>query len=171
MASKTVTRSIECFHSRGQHLCRFIGTKESVCIRKEFNSHRIGLGQNHGRRFIVLGHQYGHHDIMWKHSITSFTHGQKCSCRRLILSTEILASNKSTFCRSVSLAFSFVLAPVELLSNRKFHHVDKDRSTNYYNLSGGGDFCRHSSKAWKGCPNPCSSCHPLQQTTGNCFNA
>ena len=49
-------------------------------------------------------------------SITSFTHGQKCSCRRLILSAEILASNKSTFCRSVSRAFSFVLAPVELWS-------------------------------------------------------
>ena len=32
--------SIECFHSRGQHLCKFIGTKQSVCIRKEFNSHR-----------------------------------------------------------------------------------------------------------------------------------
>ena len=27
----------------------FIGTKGSVCIRKEFNSHRIGLGQQHGR--------------------------------------------------------------------------------------------------------------------------
>ena len=35
--------SIECFHSRGQHLCKFIRTKESVCIRKEFNSQRIGL--------------------------------------------------------------------------------------------------------------------------------
>ena len=33
---------IECFHSRGQHLCKFIGTKQSVCIRKEFNSHGIG---------------------------------------------------------------------------------------------------------------------------------
>ena len=60
---------IECFHSRDQHLCKFIGTKESVCIRKEFNSHRIGLGHHHGRRFIVLGHQYGRHDVMWKHSI------------------------------------------------------------------------------------------------------
>ena len=43
--------------------------KESVCIRKEFNSHRTGLGRQHGRRFIVLGHQYGRCDIMWKHSI------------------------------------------------------------------------------------------------------
>jgi len=35
-----VYRPLECFHSRGQHLCKFIRTKESVCIRKEFNSHR-----------------------------------------------------------------------------------------------------------------------------------
>ena len=60
---------IECFHSRGQHLWKFIGTKESVCIRKEFNSHRTRLGHQHGRRFIVLGHQYGRRDVMWKHSI------------------------------------------------------------------------------------------------------
>ena len=57
------------FHSRSQHLCKFIRTKESVCIRKEFNSHRIVLGHQHGRRFIVLGHQYGRRDVMWKHSI------------------------------------------------------------------------------------------------------
>ena len=55
---------IECFHSRGQHLCKFIGTKESVCIRKEFYSHRTGLGHQYGRRFIVLGHQYGRRDVM-----------------------------------------------------------------------------------------------------------
>ena len=60
---------IECFHSRGQHLCKLFGTKESVCIRKEFNSHRTGLGHQHDRRFIVLGHQYGRRDVMWKHSI------------------------------------------------------------------------------------------------------
>ena len=60
---------IECFHSHDQHLCKFIETKESVCIRKEFNSQRTGLGHQHGRRFIVLGHQYGHRDVMWKHSI------------------------------------------------------------------------------------------------------
>ena len=44
---------IECFHSRGQHLCKSIGTKESVCIRKEFNSHGAGLGHQHGRSVIV----------------------------------------------------------------------------------------------------------------------
>ena len=56
--------TIECFHSPGQHLCKLIGTKDSVCIRKEFNSHRTGLGHQHGRRFIVLGHQYGRRDVM-----------------------------------------------------------------------------------------------------------
>ena len=29
-------------------VCEFIGTKESVGIRKEFNSHRTGLGRQHG---------------------------------------------------------------------------------------------------------------------------
>ena len=55
---------IECFHSRCQHLCKFIGTKVSVYIKEEFNSHRIGLGHKHGRRFIVLGHKCGRHDVM-----------------------------------------------------------------------------------------------------------
>ena len=32
--------------------------------KKEFNSHRIGLGHQHGRRFIVFGHQYGRRDVM-----------------------------------------------------------------------------------------------------------
>ena len=53
------------FHSRGQYLLgKFIGTKESVCRRKEFNSLTIGLVHQHGRRFIVLGHQYGRRDVM-----------------------------------------------------------------------------------------------------------
>ena len=62
--------SIERFHSYGQHLCKFDGTKESVCIRQEFNSQRIGLEHQQGCHFIVLEHQYGHCDIVWKHSIT-----------------------------------------------------------------------------------------------------
>ena len=44
--------SVECFHSRGQHLCKLIGTKESVYIRKEFNSHRIGSGHQYGPGFF-----------------------------------------------------------------------------------------------------------------------
>ena len=51
--------TIERFHSRDQHLCKFMRTKENVYIRKEINSHRTGLGHQHGRRFIVLEHQYG----------------------------------------------------------------------------------------------------------------
>ena len=49
-------RDIERFHSRDQHLCKFMGTKESVYIRKEINAHRIDLEHQHGCRFIVLGH-------------------------------------------------------------------------------------------------------------------
>ena len=45
---------IQRFHSRDQYRCKFIGTKESVYIRKEFNFHRIGLEHQHGCRFIVL---------------------------------------------------------------------------------------------------------------------
>ena len=39
--------------------------KEIVCIRNEleFNVHRIGLGNQYGRRFNVLEHQYGRRDI------------------------------------------------------------------------------------------------------------
>ena len=48
--------SVERFHSRDQHLRKFMGTKESVCLRKEINSHRTGLEHQHGRRFIVLEH-------------------------------------------------------------------------------------------------------------------
>ena len=55
---------MERFQLRVQHLCKFIGTKENVCIRKESNSHRIGLVHQHGRRFIVLERQYGRRDVM-----------------------------------------------------------------------------------------------------------
>ena len=44
---------VERFHSRDRSLCKFIGTKESVYIRKEFNSHRIGLEHQHGRRDVM----------------------------------------------------------------------------------------------------------------------
>ena len=47
--------SIECFHSRGQRLRKLIGTKEGVCIRKEFNSHRIGSGHHIWPRFYCFG--------------------------------------------------------------------------------------------------------------------
>ena len=56
-------RSVECFYSRGQQLCKFIGTKESFYIRKSFNTKRIGLEDQHGRRFIVLVQSYGGRDV------------------------------------------------------------------------------------------------------------
>ena len=55
---------IERIHSRGQQPCKFTGTEESFYIRKEFNSHRIGLVHQHDRRFIVLVHQCGCRDVM-----------------------------------------------------------------------------------------------------------
>ena len=68
--------AIHCFHSRSQHLCKFIGTKESVQRKKrkrkkerkkafkrkrskEFNSHRTGLGHKHGRRVKIW--------LLWRH--------------------------------------------------------------------------------------------------------
>ena len=65
---------MERFHSRGQRLCKLIGTKENICIRKKFNSHRTGLGHQHGRRFIVLENQHGGRDVIWKHSTLSKVH-------------------------------------------------------------------------------------------------
>ena len=38
-------------------------------MRKEFNSNRISLEHQYGRRFIALEHQYGRRDVMWKRSI------------------------------------------------------------------------------------------------------
>ena len=55
---------IKRFHLRGQHLVKFIEIKETVYITKEFYSHGICLEPQHGRRFIVLEHQYGRLDIM-----------------------------------------------------------------------------------------------------------
>ena len=59
------------FRARGQHLGRLIRTKESVYIWKEFNSHRIGLEHQQGRRVFLLEHQYGLRDVMWKRCIRS----------------------------------------------------------------------------------------------------
>ena len=55
---------IKRLHSRDQHPLKFMGTKERVYMRKEFNSDRIGLEHQHGRRFIVLEHPYGRRDVM-----------------------------------------------------------------------------------------------------------
>ena len=45
------TPPMESFQSRGQQLCKFIGTKESFNIRtEELNSHRIGSEQQNDRQ-------------------------------------------------------------------------------------------------------------------------
>ena len=38
-------------------------------MRKDFNCHRVGLGHQHGRRFIVLEQQCSRRDVMWKRPI------------------------------------------------------------------------------------------------------
>ena len=53
----------ERFLSCGQQLFKFIGTKERVYRRKEFNSQTIGLEHQDGRPFNVVGHQHGRHDV------------------------------------------------------------------------------------------------------------
>ena len=60
---------IERFHSRDYRPYWFTETKESICIKIEFNSQRFSLGHQHGRHFFVLGHQHVRRDVMWKHSI------------------------------------------------------------------------------------------------------
>jgi len=46
------------------------GTKEYFYKGERFNSHRIGLGHQHGRRFTVLGQQYARRNVMRKCSIS-----------------------------------------------------------------------------------------------------
>ena len=106
---------IECFHSRDQHLCKFIGTKESVCIRKEFNSHRTGLGHQHGRRFIVLGHQYDRRDVMWKHSIRRSEPKAVLSLQLAAITNTVMKWNNVGF----SLFYLFVTCSVQIFFNTK----------------------------------------------------
>ena len=55
---------IEHFHSCDYRPYLFTETKESICIKIEFNSQRFSLGHQHGRHFFVLGHQHGRRDVM-----------------------------------------------------------------------------------------------------------
>ena len=66
--------SIERFHSRDQHLCKFIGTRESIYKRKEINSHRTGLE-----------HQCGRCDFMQKRSIICKDHCAESTKKHLFL--------------------------------------------------------------------------------------
>ena len=55
---------IERFHSRDQQPYWITETKESICIKIEFNSRRFSLVHHHGRHFFVLEHQHGRCDVM-----------------------------------------------------------------------------------------------------------
>ena len=44
---------IECVRTCDQESYLFIETKDSICIKKEFNSHRINLLLQYGGLFIV----------------------------------------------------------------------------------------------------------------------
>ena len=43
-------------------------------MTNEFNSHGIGLKHQHGLSFIVLEHQYGLRDALWKRSVLTTSH-------------------------------------------------------------------------------------------------
>ena len=82
---------MERIHSRGQHLCKFMGTKEMFYIWKESNPHRICLEHQYGRRFIVLENQYGRRDVMWIRSICRLAKERK-SARKGLKATPLLQS-------------------------------------------------------------------------------
>ena len=58
------TYSILGFPSHDQQPCFSTKTKQDVSIIIAFNSRRIGLEHQHGRHFIVWGHQHGGRDVM-----------------------------------------------------------------------------------------------------------
>ena len=64
---------IERFHSSGQRLCKFIGKKKAFTWEKISTPRCFFLVQQHSGRFIVLEHQNGRHDVMWKRSIISLS--------------------------------------------------------------------------------------------------
>ena len=103
--STDLYRFIERFHSRGQHVRKFIATNESVCITKEFTSHRTGLGHQHGRR-----------DVIWKHSIRHFEVARETGLRWLSKCIVGLFWGRS--CHHVENVV--ILTPRTYLANRPF---------------------------------------------------
>ena len=62
---KTVN-PIDLRHGRDQWLCKFRGTKETLCMRKSFKPHKIFLGSPAWLPFHCLAHQYGRREVMRK---------------------------------------------------------------------------------------------------------
>ena len=53
--------------------------------KKRHCIHRICLGHQHGRRFIVLGLQYGRRDVMWKNCIRGdFSYKLPCLSKQIL---------------------------------------------------------------------------------------
>ena len=55
---------IDRFHSRDQRPYWFNETKESICIKIEFNSQRVSLVHQYGRHSFVFVHQHGRRDVI-----------------------------------------------------------------------------------------------------------
>ena len=66
-----VLLDIERFHSRGQHICKMYWNKRKPLHKKRIQLPQDCLGTPTWLpfQFIVLEHQYGCRDVMWKHSI------------------------------------------------------------------------------------------------------
>ena len=62
--SRDLTTQYRAFSLTRPVSLQFIGTKESVYIRKDYNSHKIVSERQHGSCFIVLELQYGWYDAM-----------------------------------------------------------------------------------------------------------
>ena len=91
-------------------------------MRKSFNSNRIGLGHQHGHRFIVLGHQYGGRDSMYKCPLWGST--QKMFIRR----GSTPRSNPYPFIYHFSRKrCTFHIPFLELCKNRTFSRPFKDK--------------------------------------------
>ena len=64
----------ESFHSRGQHLWQLSWTKESVCLRKELNYHRIGLEKQHGNCLLFWNTKMTAASFLPFHILLHFLH-------------------------------------------------------------------------------------------------
>ena len=79
--------------------------KEIFCIRKEFNSDRIGLRRQHGRRFIVLGNPIWppsrHVKTLYSDVACFTTHESNLSCNKSDGYRLRKVGSSSTFCKKI----------------------------------------------------------------------
>ena len=101
--------------------CKFIETKEIVCIRKKFNVHRIGLRHQHGRRFIVLEHPWP----PWRHvkrhyrDVACFTaHESNLSCNKSACCRLRKVDSSSTFCKKICTICAFYRPKANLFCSK-----------------------------------------------------